>query len=47
MTSSDFEDDYTETATSLGGNLFINNAGYLSCSVSTAATFKYNLKQYF
>jgi Pectate lyase superfamily protein/Major tropism determinant N-terminal domain len=42
-----YEDDYTETGTSLGGNLYINNAGYLSCSVSTAATFKYNLKQYF
>jgi hypothetical protein len=41
-----FEDDYTETGTSLGGNLFINNAGYLSCSVTTAATLKYNLKQY-
>jgi len=42
-----FEDDYTETGTSLGGNLFINAAGYLSCSVTTAATLKYNLKQYF
>ena len=42
-----FEDDFTETGTSLGGNLFINNAGYLSCSVTTAATLKYNLKQYF
>lgn len=42
-----FEDDYTETGTSLGGNLFVNNAGYLSCSVTTAATFKYNLTQYF
>lgn len=42
-----FEDDYTETGTSLGGNLFINGAGYLSCSVSTASTFKYNLKTYF
>lgn len=45
--ASTFEDDYTETGTSLGGNLFINNAGYLSCSVSTSATLKYNLKQYF
>jgi hypothetical protein len=44
---STFEDDYTETGTSLGGNLFINNAGYLSCSVTTAATIQYNLKQYF
>ena len=42
-----FEDNYTETGTSLGGNLYINNAGYLSCSVTTAATLKYNLKQYF
>jgi hypothetical protein len=42
-----FQDNYTETGTSLGGNLYINNAGYLSCSVTTAATLKYNLKQYF
>jgi glucan 1,3-beta-glucosidase len=42
-----FEDDYSETGTSLGGNLYINNAGYISCSVTTAATLKYNLKQYF
>ena len=41
-----FQDDFTETGTSLGGNLFINNAGYLSCSVTTAATLKYNIKQY-
>lgn len=45
--ASTFQDDYTETGTSLGGNLYINNAGYLSCSVTTAATLKYNLKQYF
>jgi Pectate lyase superfamily protein/Major tropism determinant N-terminal domain len=42
-----FEDDYTETGTSLGGNLFINAAGYLSCGVTTASVLKYNLKQYF
>jgi hypothetical protein len=42
-----YEDDYTETGTSLGGNLYINSAGYLSCSVTSAATLKYNLKQYF
>jgi hypothetical protein len=42
-----FQDDYTETGTTLGGNLYINGAGYLSCSVTTAATLKYNLKQYF
>jgi hypothetical protein len=42
-----YQDDFTETGTSLGGNLFINSAGYLSCSVTSAATFKYNLKQYF
>jgi hypothetical protein len=41
-----FEDDYTETGTSLGGNLFVNSAGYLSCSVTSAATLKYNLTQY-
>ena len=42
-----YQDDYTETGTSLGGNLYINNIGYLSLSVTTAATLKYNLKQYF
>ena len=41
-----YEDDYTETGTSLGGNLSVNTAGYLSCSVTTAATLKYNLTQY-
>ena len=45
--ASTFEDDYTETGTSLGGNLYINNAGYLSCGVTTTSTFKYNLNQYF
>jgi hypothetical protein len=42
-----FEDDYTETGTSIGGNLYINGAGYLSLSVTTASTLKYNLTQYF
>ena len=41
-----YQDDYTETGTSLGGNLHVNTAGYLSCSVTTAATLKYNLKQF-
>jgi len=41
-----FEDDYTETGTSLGGNVYINNTGTFSCSVTTAATLKYNLTQY-
>ena len=41
-----FEDDYTETGTSLGGNIYINNTGTFSCSVTTAATLKYNLTQY-
>ena len=42
-----FEDNYTETGPSVGGNLFINSVGSFSCSVTTAATLKYNLKQYF
>lgn len=42
-----FEDDYTETGTSLGANLFANASGNLSCSTTTSAVFKYNLKQYF
>ena len=41
-----YQDDYTETGTSLGGNIYINNTGTFSCSVTTAATLKYNLTQY-
>ena len=41
-----FEDNYTETGTSIGANLYVNNTGTLSCSVATAATLKYNLKQF-
>jgi Pectate lyase superfamily protein/Major tropism determinant N-terminal domain len=41
-----FEDDYTETGTSLGANLFCDMTGNLSISTTTAATLKYNLKQY-
>jgi hypothetical protein len=41
-----YQDDYTETGTSLGGNLHVNTAGYLSCSVTTASTLKYNLRQF-
>ena len=41
-----FEDDYTETGVSLGANLYANATGNLSCSVSSTATLKYNLKQY-
>jgi len=41
-----YEDDYTETGTSLGGNIYINNTGILSCGVTSAATIKYNLTQY-
>ena len=42
-----FEDDYTETGAGLGANLFIDSTGNLSCSTTTSAIFKYNLKQYF
>jgi hypothetical protein len=45
-----FEDDYTEmgvgAASVLNANLFANASGNLSCSVSSTATLKYNLKQY-
>jgi len=41
-----FEDDYTETGSVLNANLFANATGNLSCSVSSTATIKYNLKQY-
>jgi len=41
-----YQDDYTETGTSLGGNLHVNASGYLSCSVTSPGTIKYNLKQF-
>jgi hypothetical protein len=41
-----YQDDYTETGTGLGGNLHVNAAGYLSCSVTSAAILKYNLRQF-
>lgn len=41
-----YQDDYTETGTGIGGNLHVNASGYLSCSVTTAAILKYNLRQF-
>jgi polygalacturonase len=41
-----YQDDYTETGTGLGGNLHVNASGYLSCSVTSAAILKYNLRQF-
>jgi glucan 1,3-beta-glucosidase len=41
-----FEDDYTETGAGLTANLFANATGSLSISTGTAATLKYNLRQY-
>jgi hypothetical protein len=41
-----FEDSYTETGSGLSANLFANATGNLSITTGTAATLKYNLKQY-
>jgi len=41
-----FEDSYTETGSGLTANLFANATGNLSITTGTAATLKYNLKQY-
>jgi len=42
-----FDDEYTESATSLSANVFANNAGYLTCSVTGgSSTLTYNLKQF-
>lgn len=41
-----FEDDYSEPSTTLNANLFIANAGTVTCAVSSSATLKYNIKQF-
>lgn len=41
-----FDEDYTEPSTSLGANVFANSTGTLSCTVTNASTFKYNVKQF-
>jgi hypothetical protein len=41
-----FEDNFTETGSGLTANLFANATGNLSITTGTAATLKYNLKQY-
>jgi hypothetical protein len=41
-----YDDEYTETGSSIGATLSMNSAGYLSCTISTTATLKYNVKQY-
>jgi hypothetical protein len=42
-----FDDEFTEPGTNaLGANLFIDNTGNLSCTVTTTATFKYSIKQF-
>ena len=41
-----FDDEYTEPASSLNANVFINSAGTLTCTVAGASTLKYNIKQY-
>ena len=43
---STFDDDFTEPGYSLGANLFVSYNGTLSCTVSGATTFKYNIKQF-
>lgn len=42
-----FEDEYTEPATSIGANVYINAGGTLSCTpVSGTVTFKYSLSKF-
>ncbi|HET8688368.1 MAG TPA: glycosyl hydrolase family 28-related protein [Methanosarcina sp.] len=41
-----FVDNSVEPAASLGANLFMYANGYTTCSVTTASTFKYNIKQF-
>lgn len=41
-----FDDEYTEPTTSIGANLFATANGALTCTVSSTATLKYNIKQF-
>jgi hypothetical protein len=41
-----FDDDFTEPGVSLSANLYANSTGYLSCTVSSSTTLKYNIKQF-
>lgn len=41
-----FTDVNVEPTTSLGANLYAHANGYTTCTVTTASTFKYNIKQF-
>jgi hypothetical protein len=41
-----FDDEYTEPTTSIVANLFATTNGELTCTVSSTATLKYNIKQF-
>ena len=41
-----FDDEYSEPAVSIGANIWANAGGLVTCSVTSTATLKYNLKQF-
>lgn len=41
-----FEEEYSEPAAGLNANVFVDASGTLTCSVTNASTFKYNIKQF-
>jgi len=41
-----FDDEYTEPTSSIGANLYATSSGLLSCTVASASTLKYNIKQF-
>lgn len=41
-----FDDEYTEPVATINANLFANASGALTCTVSSTATLKYNIKQF-
>ena len=41
-----FDDEWSEPLTGLGANLYANSAGTLTCTVTNATTFKYNVTQF-
>lgn len=41
-----FDDEYNEPSTSIGANLYASSNGTLTCTVSSVAVLKYNIKQF-
>jgi hypothetical protein len=41
-----FDDEYSEPATSIGANIWVNASGNVTCASTSTSTLKYNIKQF-